>query len=92
LRAVTKFIAYFPVAGANPALVWLLGQLADGMAAWFCRSSITAPRTGGPLIIRRNIKLRLLKHEVDDERFLQIFADFAELIRRSERAYARLSG
>jgi hypothetical protein len=31
-------------------------------------------------------RLWLLKHEVNDERFLQIFADFAGLIRRSERA------
>jgi len=49
------------------------------------------PTSASPLIIRRNIKLRLLKHEVDDERFLQIFADFAELIRRSERAYSNAS-
>jgi hypothetical protein len=36
--------------------------------------------------VRRNPMLWLLKHEVDDDRFLQIFADFAGLIRRSEKA------
>lgn len=34
----------------------------------------------------RNHRLWLLKHEVDDERFLQIIGDFAGLIRRSENA------
>ncbi|MGJ5044151.1 hypothetical protein [Bradyrhizobium sp. HKCCYLRH1062] len=34
----------------------------------------------------QNHRLWLLKYEVDDERFQQIFGDFADLIRRSERA------
>jgi hypothetical protein len=34
----------------------------------------------------RNHRLWLLKYEVEDERFQQIVADFASLIRRSERA------
>jgi len=34
----------------------------------------------------RNHRLWLLKYEVEDERFQQIIADFASLIRRSERA------
>jgi hypothetical protein len=38
---------------------------------------------------RRHIKLWILKHEVEDDRFLQIFADFAGLIRRSGRAYEK---
>jgi hypothetical protein len=36
--------------------------------------------------LSRNPRLWLLKHEVDDDRFLQIIGDFAGLIRRSERA------
>jgi hypothetical protein len=36
--------------------------------------------------VTRNIRLRLLKHDVDDDRFLQIFSNLASLIRRSERA------
>jgi hypothetical protein len=36
--------------------------------------------------IQRNHTLWLLKHEVGDDRFLQIFGDFAGLIRRSEKA------
>lgn len=35
---------------------------------------------------RGNSALWKLKHEVDDERFLKIFNDFAQLIRRSEKA------
>jgi hypothetical protein len=41
------------------------------------------------LTSRRNVALRLLKHEVDDDRFIQIFADFSKIIRRSEEACAR---
>lgn len=37
----------------------------------------------------RNPALWRLKYEVDDTRFLQIFADFASLIRRSEKARER---
>src|SRR6266571_3652573 len=44
------------------------------------------PKTPRFLAVTRNHGLWLLKHEVNDERFLQIFADFAGLIRRSERA------
>lgn len=36
--------------------------------------------------VQRNHTLWLLKHERDDDRFLQIFGDFASLIRRSEKA------
>jgi hypothetical protein len=35
---------------------------------------------------RGNIALWKLKHEVDDDRFLKIFSDLAQLIRRSEKA------
>jgi len=35
---------------------------------------------------RHNPRLWLLKYEVEDERFLQIIGDFADLIKRSERA------
>ena len=38
---------------------------------------------------RGNIALWKLKHEVDDERFLKIFSDLAQLIRRSEKACER---
>lgn len=31
---------------------------------------------------------KILKHEVEDERFLQIFADFSKIIRRSAEACA----
>jgi hypothetical protein len=46
---------------------------------------ILKPRPFG----RGNIAFWLLKHEVEDERFLQIFADFSKIIRRSEQACER---
>jgi hypothetical protein len=47
--------------------------------------TMSKPRKSDITSVQRNPTLWLLKHQVNDERFLQIFADFAKLIRRSEK-------
>jgi hypothetical protein len=53
------------------------------------RTKISSPNCACRLPLGRNPELWQLKHELEDDRFPQIFADYARLIRRSEEACER---